>query len=149
MKVEKSIIIGSSKGRVWDVLTDFQNYPLWLGSNEKVAVDPQKTIGKGFTYYVIGILPGIKYKTFHKVVEWKEDEKLVVYIKSQYGEGYATYTLDWMPGGCEVTYTLDVTLSKKFQSNQSLIHRNFIASVEETLYKLKTYLEKIQLKEER
>jgi hypothetical protein len=146
MKIQRTIIIKSGASRVWDVLTDFQNYPYWMGSSEKIAMSSKENIGKDFTYYVIGILGGLKYRTFHKIVEWKEDSKLMIFIKSLYGEGYATYNLNWTPEGCEVNYILDVVLPKKYVKKQELIHKSLSASIEETLFRLKFYIERPQIR---
>ena len=141
MRFKKSITIEASKGRVWDTLTDFKSYPLWMGSNEKVEFTSSETQGKGTSFIVLGMMSGVVYKTYNRVVDWKEDEKLVMEIESMYGKGFSQYELNKIPGGCEVVYYLDLTIFKKFQQNPDLIHKNLATSMEEALYRLKKYLE--------
>jgi uncharacterized membrane protein len=141
MKVEKSIKIHAGISRTWDVLTDFKNYPVWMRSNEKIESLSSKEIGKGITFYLHGIVKGTRYKTYNRVVEWKEDEELGVYVTSLLGEAYTKYRLSKIPGGCEVIYTVDFTLTKKLQSKHDLYIKHHESVVDETLQRLKEYLE--------
>lgn len=141
MKVEKSIKINAGISRTWDVLTDFKNYPVWMRSNEKIESLSSKEIGKGITFYLHGIVKGTRYKTYNRVVEWKEDEELGVYVTSLLGEAYTNYHLSKIPGGCEVIYTVDFTLTKKLQSKHDLYAKHHESVVDETLQRLKEYLE--------
>ena len=141
MKVEKSIKINAGISRIWDVLTDFKNYPVWMRSNEKIESLSSKEIGKGFTFYLHGIVKGTRYKTYNRIVEWKEDKELGVYVTSLLGEAYTNYRLSKIPGGCEVIYTVDFTLTKKLQSKHDLYAKHHESVVDETLQRLKEYLE--------
>ena len=103
MKVEKSIKINSSISRVWDVLTDFKNYPVWMRSNEKIESLSSKEIGKGFTFYLHGIVKGTRYKTYNRVVEWKEDEE----FEQRYPAAYSCAVTVTMENGQEFTSVVD------------------------------------------
>jgi uncharacterized membrane protein len=141
MKVEKSIEINAGISRTWDVLTDFKNYPVWMRSNEKIESLSSQEIGKGFTFYLHGIVKGTRYKTYNRVVEWKEDEELGVYVTSLLGKAYTKYRLSKIPGGCEVIYTVDFALTKKLHSKYDLYAKQHESVVDETLQRLKEYLE--------
>jgi hypothetical protein len=94
-------------------------------------------------------LAGNRYSTENRVVEWKEDEKLVVITTSLYGDSYSTYNLKWVPGGCQVTYTVKILLSNRLQEKDSedalkldnLIYESSKRSVDVVLDSLKNYVE--------
>lgn len=72
-KIETQIIINTTPQKVWEILTDFNNYPYWnpfiksieelsdTGSTLKVTIEPEE--GKGMTFKPV-VQSSIKNKEF-------------------------------------------------------------------------------------
>ncbi len=106
----QSIVIDAAPERIAAVIADFAEYPRWVSAIKSVEVVEEYE--DGYASQVRFLLDAGPIKDEYTLAyEWAEDDSWVSWslvesavMKSQYG----SYELAEVPGGTEVTYTLQV-----------------------------------------
>jgi uncharacterized protein YndB with AHSA1/START domain len=91
MKVEKSIRIEASSQEIWPFLVEPEKIMMWFDTFEKFECTRESHAGLGNTYYVEEKVPGPLRKINFLVVEWEENQKIVLKMTS--GKNVNSYVI--------------------------------------------------------
>ncbi|WP_455367574.1 SRPBCC family protein [[Eubacterium] cellulosolvens] len=149
MKFVETIVINRVPSAVWDVLTDFENYPEWTGNKEKIIIKSRSESKQGLKFQQIGSVSGRNYSIDNKVMEWIDDKKLHLVTTSHYGTGHITYELRKDPEGTWVILTSELRFSKQYLRVALIIYKELQGSMKFFLERLKEHLEKQKLEHQK
>ena len=109
------IVVGASPTRTWEVLTDFERYPVWAHDLKTVNIDEHDDDGRGtlVTYRAAGMGRSTSYSLRYDyskapaVLAWELDEGDIT--RRLDGE-YELHPVNGSPHQTEVVYHLSVEL---------------------------------------
>ena len=112
MKVSKSIDIMESAVKIWPYFVEPERILQWYSTFKKFEYCSDQRSGLGTRIYVEEQAAGPLMKIYFEIVEWIENEKLVLRMVS--GSGVKAYQQSWLleptPSGTRFTFKEEVEL---------------------------------------
>lgn len=145
MKVQKSIGVAATPNKVWAFFVEPEKVLQWCITFKKFEYTGNQRSGKGTPLYIEEEVGGMLSKMQFEVIEWKENQELVIRMAS--GGNYKSYEQRFLveptPLGSKVTFMEEIILPYGVIGKLIgiLAERMSAATVDKMLAKLKALAE--------
>ena len=137
---QKTLFIEASPQEVWNFLTDFPSYPLWVTDVVETTVESQP-VGRGTRINIVRLYGNRRVNGLEEITEWEPLKLLRLQTPSGSFIADAVYTLKSEQSGTQVNYTVHIVGRGFGKMLEWFIRGNFQKLVDSEFERMKTMLE--------